>query len=99
MGRARGRIGRRSTRLKLLLGGFCGIALLDAAIPTAALAQKSVAEVLARAATPEREPRSYLEEIAPFSYIENIYVANLGRTRRGHLDELRFYHHYHGHTF
>src|SRR5258708_32158487 len=99
MGRARGRIGRRSTRLKLLLGGFCGIALLDAAIPTAALAQKSVAEVLGRTATPEGEPRSYLEEIALFSYIENSYVANLGRTGRGNVDELRFYDHDHGYTF
>src|SRR5258708_40191425 len=99
MGRARGRIGRRSTRLKLLLGGFCGIALLDAAIPTAALAQKSVAEVLGRTATPEGEPRSYLEEIALFSYIENSYVANLGRTGRGNVNELRFYDHDHGYTF
>src|SRR6267143_6928324 len=92
MGRARGRIGRRSTRLQLLLGAFCGFASLDAAIPTATLAQKSVAEVLG-------EPRSYLDEITLFSYIENSYVVNLGRTGRGGVNELRFYDHDNGYTF
>ena len=90
---------RRSTRLKRLVGGFCAIVLLVEAVPRTALAQKSVAEVLGKAATPEGQPKSYLEEIMLFSYVENSYVANLGRTGRGDVNELRFYDHDNGYTF
>ena len=34
-----------------------------------------------------------------FSYVENSYVANLGRTGRGNVNELRFYDHDNGYTF
>ena len=78
--------------------GLCALGLLGA-LPTAVLAQKSVAEVFGRAATPEGQPKSYLEEIMLFSYIENSYVGNLGKTGRGDVNELRFYDHDNGYTF
>jgi Putative beta-barrel porin-2, OmpL-like. bbp2 len=65
----------------------------------AASAQSSLADVLGRPAAPEGQPKSYLEEIMLFSYIENSYVANLGRTGRGDVNELRFYDHDAGYTF
>src|SRR5438477_3230393 len=82
-------------RLTLML---CVMAVVSA-LPSAALAQKSVADVLGRTATPEGQPKSYLEEIMLFSYVENSYVANLGRTGRGNVNELRFYDHDNGYTF
>ena len=83
-------------RLRLLL--LCAVAVLGV-LPDTALAQKSVADVLGRPATPEGQPKSYLEEIMLFSYIENSYVWNLGRTGRGDVNELRFYDHDNGYTF
>ena len=82
-------------RLTLML---CVMTVVSA-LPSAALAQKSVADVLGRTATPEGQPKSYLEEIMLFSYVENSYVANLGRTGRGNVNELRFYDHDNGYTF
>src|SRR5438876_3405447 len=82
-------------RLTLML---CVMTVVSA-LPNAALAQKSVADVLGRTATPEGQPKSYLEEIMLFSYVENSYVANLGRTGRGNVNELRFYDHDNGYTF
>src|SRR5437588_9394888 len=82
-------------RLTLML---CVMAVVSA-LPSAALAQKSVADVLGRTATPEGQPKSYLEEIMLFSYDENSYVANLGRTGRGNVNELRCYDHDNGYTF
>ena len=76
-------------RLTLML---CVMAVVSA-LPSAALAQKSVADVLGRTATPEGQPKSYLEEIMLFSYVENSYVANLGRTGRGNVNELRLFPH------
>src|SRR6266513_2019558 len=73
----------------VLLGGF----------PESASAQRSVAEVLGRTPAPEGQPKSYLEEIMLYSYIESSYVANLGRTGRGDVNELRFYDHDNGWTF
>jgi len=82
-------------RLTLVL---CAVALLVAA-PDVALAQRSLADVLGREATLERKPKTYLEEIMLFSYIENSYVGNLGQTGRGNVNELRFYDHDNGYTF
>jgi len=57
--------------------------------PASALAQKSVSEVLGQPATPEGQPKSYLEELMLYSYIENSYVANLRDAGRGGVNELR----------
>jgi hypothetical protein len=77
----------------------CVASLLIAASARFASAQKSVAEVLGRSATPEGQPKSYLEELMLFSYIENSFVANLGQAGRGGVNELRFYDHAGGYTF
>src|SRR5262249_36259571 len=74
-------------------------ALLVAAIPTSTLAQKSVADVLGRTPTPEGQPKTYLEEVMLYSYVENSWVFNLGKTGRGDVNELRFYDHDNNYTF
>ena len=81
------------SRTVLCLAGLLAIC------PAPALAQKSVADVLSRPATPEGEPKSYLEELMLYSYIENSYVANLRDAGRGGVNELRFYDHAGGYTF
>src|SRR5262249_9179318 len=70
----------------------CAVALL-AIWPASAHAQKSVSDVLGRPATPEGEPKSYLEELMLYSYIENSYVANLRDAGRRGVNELRLYDH------
>src|SRR5262249_61696304 len=50
-------------------------------------------------ATPEGQPKTYLEELMLYSYIENSYVANLRDAGRGGVNELRFYDHAGGYTF
>jgi len=84
--------------IRRLTLALCAITLVGA-LPSAALAQKSVADVLGRTATPEGQPKSYIEEIMLYSYVENSWVANLGRTGRGNVNELRFYDHDNGYTF
>jgi hypothetical protein len=74
-----------------------GVLLAGAPLP--AMAQKSVAEVLGQPATPEGQPKTYLEELTLYSYIENSFVGNLGTTGRGNVNELRFYDHSNGYTF
>jgi hypothetical protein len=76
----------------------CAVALF-ALWPGAAVAQKSVAEVVGQAATPEGQPKSYLEELMLFSYVENSYVVKFGKAGHGDIDELRFYDHDTGYTF
>src|SRR3989441_3429365 len=76
----------------------CAVALF-ALWPGAAIAQKSVAEVLGQAATPEGQPKSYLEELMLFSYVENSYVVKFGKQGHGNVNELRFYDHDTGYTF
>src|SRR5262249_2708637 len=75
------------------------VVVLVAACPASAFAQKSGSEVLSRPATPEGQPKSYLEELMLYSYIENSYVANLRDAGRGGVNELRFYDHAGGYTF
>jgi len=77
----------------------CVSTLLVAGSASIASAQKSVAEVLGRPAAPEGQPKSYLEELMLFSYVENSYVGNLGQAGRGNVNELRFYDHDVGYTF
>ena len=50
------------------------VGLLLAIWPASAHAQKSVAEILGRPATPEGQPKSYLEERMPYSYIERDFA-------------------------
>ncbi|PYO49602.1 MAG: hypothetical protein DMD84_17910 [Candidatus Rokuibacteriota bacterium] len=83
------------TRSALVL---CAVVLLGGR-PESVSAQRSVAEVLGRSAASEGQPKSYLEEIMLFSYVENSYVGNLGRTGRGDVNELRFYDHDNSWTF
>jgi Putative beta-barrel porin-2, OmpL-like. bbp2 len=73
--------------------GIVALCLLLAAVamPGAAQAQKSLAVVLGREATPEGQLKSLLEEVTLFSYIENSYVFNLGKVGRGGVNELRYY--------
>jgi Putative beta-barrel porin-2, OmpL-like. bbp2 len=77
---------------------LCAAVLLGS-LPDSALAQKSLADVLGRTATPEGQAKSYLEEIMLYSYIENSYVVNLAEPGGGNVNELRFYDHDTGYTF
>ena len=80
------------------LGGSV-VLLLLLLVPSVAGAQQSVADLLGRPATPEGEPRSYLEELMLYGYIENSFVGNLRTTGRGDVNELRFYDHDNGYSF
>jgi hypothetical protein len=66
-------------------------------------AQTSIAELMGRPKTAEGQPKTFLEEIMLFGYVENSYVWNLGRTGRGGggsgVNELRFYDFDAGYTF
>ena len=84
---------------RIVTVGFCLALVVVVGFPVAATAQKSVADVLGRPATPEGEAKSYLEELMLFSYIENSYVVNLGTAGRGNVNNLRFYDHDAGYTF
>src|ERR1700730_7811256 len=82
------------------LGGSVALLLLLLLLaPGAAHAQRSVAALLGRPATPDGEPKTYLEELTLYSYIENSFVGNLRTTGRGDVNELRFYDHDNGYTF
>src|SRR5215813_3744801 len=75
------------------------VVVLVAACPASAFAQKSVSEVLGRPPAPEGQPKSYLEELMLYSYVENSFAWNTGRVGRGDVNELRFYDHAGGYTF
>jgi hypothetical protein len=83
------------------VGGI--IVVLAAAVfvvpPSAAQAQKSLADILGRPATAEGQPRSLLEEMVAYGYLENSFVHNLRTTGRNDLNELRFYDLDNGYTF
>jgi len=66
---------------------------------TPARAQKSVADALGRDTTAEGKPKTLLEELMLYGYIENSYVANLGHEGQHHANELRFYDVDAGYTF
>src|ERR1044072_5153381 len=76
-------------RARLGLGGAgCALLMLG---PLIADAQQSVSDLLGRPATAEGQPKSYLEELSLFGYVENSFVWNTGTTGRGDVNELRFY--------
>jgi hypothetical protein len=75
----------------------CALALL-VVTPGAAMAQKSLADVLGWPATPEGQPKTYREELTLYGYVENSYVFN-PHPGRGNVNELRFYDHDAGYTF
>jgi len=81
------------------LGGPVAIALLLWLASGVASAQRSVADLLGRPATPQGETKPYLEELMLYGYVENSFVGNLRRTGRGDVNELRFYDHDNGYTF
>ena len=66
-------------------------ALLAWASP--APAQTSVADLLSRQATPEGQPKTLLEEMFLYGYLENSYVVNLGTASPHNVNDLRFYDH------
>jgi len=67
------------------------VAALCATSPAAA--QRSVADLLGREATPEGQPKKLLEEILLWGYLENSYVINLGTASPHNVNDLRFYDH------
>ena len=69
------------------------------ALPGVAFAQKSIADTLGKPATPEGQPKTYLEEVILFAYVENSYTWNLGDTSRGRVNDFRFYDFDAGYTF
>lgn len=79
--------------MKRLLGfGLCATALVAAlAGPTSA--QTSLAELRGRQAAPEGQPKTLLEEMFLYGYVENSYVVNLGRASPHNVNDLRFYDH------
>ncbi len=81
------------------LTGSVAIVLLLSLAPAVAHAQRSVADLLGRPATPDGEAKTYLEELTLYSYIENSFVGNLRTAGRGDVNELRFYDHDAGYTF
>src|SRR5262252_8262793 len=62
-------------------------------ITSPAAAQRSVADLLGREATPEGQPKILLEEIFLWGYLENSYVINLGTASPHNVNDLRFYDH------
>ena len=76
---------RRVTAALLVAGG------LVATLPGSAAAQKSVAELLGQTATPEGQPKRFLEELTLFGFIDTSYVWNLGHAGRGNVNDLRLY--------
>src|SRR5262249_58988700 len=88
----------RGSMIRRLTLVLCAVALLGV-FPDAARAQKSVADVLGREPTPEGTQKTHTEEIMLVSYIETSFVGNLGKTGRGHVNELRFYDHDNNYTF
>jgi hypothetical protein len=78
---------------------LAGILVSAVAAPPPALAQQSLGALLGRPATPEGQPKTFLEELMLYGYVENSYVANLGRTGGHDVNELRFYDFDQGWTF
>jgi hypothetical protein len=77
-----------SLRSLVIVGGVFAALLAPA---RSALAQKSVAELLGHRATPEGQPKTYLEELILWGYVENSYVFNLSGAGRHKTNALRFY--------
>jgi opacity protein-like surface antigen len=82
---------------RVLAAVLLGLAV--AATSTAAHAQAAPAEPKPAEAKPPEKPRTLWEEITLFSYIENSWVFNLGKTGRHDVNELRLYDFDNGYTF
>jgi hypothetical protein len=78
-------------RLKVALGLCLTLALIGAVGDAAA--QTSLGDLLARTATPEGQPKTLLEEMFLWGYLENSYVVNLGQASPHNVNDLRFYDH------
>jgi hypothetical protein len=63
--------------------GVVAVAAFLTVAASVAEAQTSVADLLRRQKAPEEQPKTYLEEVMLFGYVENSFVWNLGRTGRG----------------
>ena len=83
--------------IRIVTISLCALSLCVALVGEA-LAQKSVSEVLGRPATAEGQPKTYLEEVMLYGYVENSYVWN-PHPGRSNVNELRFYDHDAGYTF
>jgi hypothetical protein len=83
---------------RFLTAMLCAVAMI-AAGASPALAQRSLADLLGREAAPEGQPKSLLEEMFLYGYLENSYVVNLGQASRGNTNDLRFYDHDVGYTW
>ena len=69
------------------------------AMAASAEAQTSAADLFGKQKAPEGQPKTYLEELMLFGYVENSAVWNLGNVTRGNLNDLRFYDLDAGYTF
>jgi hypothetical protein len=69
------------------------MALALAVLVRPAAAQTSLADLLGRTATPEGQPKTLLEEMFLYGYLENSYVVNLGQASPHNVNDLRFYDH------
>jgi Putative beta-barrel porin-2, OmpL-like. bbp2 len=78
-------------RLKVALGLCLTLALIGAVGDAAA--QTSLGDLLGRTATPEGQPKTLLEEMFLWGYLENSYVVNLGQASPHNVNDLRFYDH------
>jgi len=74
-------------------------AALVLAAPAEVTAQTPVAQLLDRPAPAEGEPKSLLDEIILFSYVEGSYVGNFGNTSAHNVNDFRFYDHDAGFTW
>lgn len=84
-------------RLRIALV-LCAVLAL-AGLVRPAVAQTSVADVLRRTATPEGQPKTLLEEMFLYGYLENSYVVNLGQASPHNVNDLRFYDHDAGYSW
>jgi hypothetical protein len=75
-------------------GVLLGIVLgLLTGLDNPAGAQTSLAGLLGRPAAPEGAPKTLLEEMFLYGYLENSYVVNLGVASPHNVNDLRFYDH------
>jgi len=75
-----------------LVVALCALTLCAAAAGPAS-GQTPAADLLGREATPEGQPKSLLEEILLYGYLENSYVVNLRHASPHNVNDLRSYDH------
>ena len=79
--------------MKLSLALVLCMALAVAGLVRPVAAQTSLADVLSRTATPEGQPKSLVDEVFLYGYLENSYVVNLGHASPHNVNDLRSYDH------